>query len=367
MTAPNIVEVSPADNADAVIIGAPVIILFDREIDTFSLEGGGFVLTGPDNDRIQGAFLGLWDDPRTKLDDNVLSSPGYDGIVKGTWKFERVDGNGNSGAYYDYTGGGVDFRHKAIFTPSEALFPTTIYTAFLEGDENLGDSIPTGVRSRTVFDTMKGANTGTGEAEFIGGYIGDIADTFNVRIVQSGEVGIAEFEWYRGSEPFTIRGPIKTSTKQVFLEDGVYIKFFANGQYEVDDLFNVVVKKGDPVVDNYRWKFTTGSGSLRTVPTVQSGSVLPGGSLLTPVSTPLKVVKITPNLRDTNLDPFKEFTNTIVVEFNKPIDPGSVTDELIKVFSEPVNGDTTNENILYAGELNKTFTVNGKQLIIQLS
>jgi hypothetical protein len=367
MTVPNIIEVSPGDQAQGVIIGAPIIILFDSEIDTLSLENGGFVLEGPDNDRIQGPFLGLWDDPDKKLDDDVLTSPGYLGLVQGTWTFERVDANGNSGAYYDYSGGGSDFRHKATFQPDVSLFPTTQYTAFISGDENVGDSIDTGVRSRTVFDTQKGANIGTGEAEFIGGYLGTVSDTYAITITQSGEVGVAEFEWYRNLEPFIIHGPIKTSTKEILLDQGVKVKFFTDGQYEVNDLFNVVVRKGDPILDNYRWSFVTGSGSIKTVPTVQSGSVLPGGAAIISADAPLQVVKITPDLRATNLDPFLEATNTIIVEFNKDIDPATAIADLVKIISEPVNGDVNNENILFTGEMAKTLQVQGKKVIISLS
>ena len=84
MVAPAIVEVSPGNEATGVVLSSPISVLFDREIDPTTVS---LFIEGPDHDRWSGPDLAYWDDPNTTSDDNILESPGYQGIVPGELSF----------------------------------------------------------------------------------------------------------------------------------------------------------------------------------------------------------------------------------------------------------------------------------------
>jgi hypothetical protein len=289
-------------------------VIFDRAVDETTLAGGNFFVTGPDFDTMLGPDLQLWHDIESVgTEDEILQSPGFEGIVQGKITFERTHlTQPVTVSSQDTLGSGILYRTKAIFTPEKDLSPDTTYTVYLSGDEDASDSLQTGISPTTVFDTVaSGTNQyRTGVATFEGGYLGTITDRYFVRITQGGEVGLARFEYWRDSAPSIVHGPFKTKRGGVLLEDGVEVSF-TDGTYGVGDVWHVVVKARDVFSGSYKWPFKTGSGAIQDIPSTTSTTVIGDiGTTTTATSTSttasgqtFKVVKTIPADETTNLSP----------------------------------------------------------------
>lgn len=354
--------VHPADEAQGVIVGDQIFVIFDREIDENSVENGGLFVTGPDTDTWSGPDQAMWEIPPQSLlqgpEDEILQSPGYTGIVPGTFTFERIDLVATSGVdTLDVTGDGTLYRTKAIFTPSVVLAPDTEYTVHLVGDEDSSDSVETGVRPRTVFDE-EFSGVGSENVSFLGSYTGTpLTDVYNIRIVDSGVKRTATFDWWLTSKPLDVHESVLTD-KKVYLSNGVFVEF-GDGLFRTDDEFTVVVKKQSPLDGSIFWTFSTGSGSITQVPDDTSTSVI-GDIIPASTSSPTSfaISKSTPSDRATNL---ALTTNQIVLEFNSNVDPATVTSESVKLIGAPVNGD---EDLLETREIYKDITVSGNKIIM---
>ena len=116
-------DYSPAAGSTSIPLSSSIIIQFDRLMDTDDLETEFFV-SGPDTDQFIGpgvAEFNVYPDNVSQGDD-FLESPGYQGIVSGTFSFETVEG-----------------ATQLTFTPSYPLAPLTQYTAHLpEADDSDG-------------------------------------------------------------------------------------------------------------------------------------------------------------------------------------------------------------------------------------
>lgn len=372
MVAPQIIpnSASPANQSQGIALGTEISVIFDREIDESSINAGTFVVSGPETDLITGPFLTLGDDPLRADDNDFLQSPAYQGIVRGTYRFERLNNAGSVSNIIDISGAGGLYRTRAIFTPDKPLSASVAYTVLIAGDEDVNDVVNTGIVTRTVFDTLKGPVLGTGDAKLTGGYLGTNQDTYNVQIVESGAIGTAKFLWWKNSQP-ALKFELTTSSTKQLLSDGVFVQFSTDGTSDIDDFiinggssadWSVVVKPGEPLAGNFLWTFTTGSGSIVTVPETTSTTIGLGDLTGTQITEGFRVVEIVPNLRDTNLDPLS--LNTILVRFNKNIKVGQDLNALIKVFTDAVNGDPS---IQATGNVAKTVSVNGDTLTITLN
>jgi hypothetical protein len=150
------------------------------------------------------------------------------------------------------------------------------------------------------------------------------------------------------------------------LNDGVFVRF--EGDFEIDDEFSVCVKVGERMQNTYTWLFTTGAGSIQSVPSSveQSPSVPVGGfsSTTTSATSAFSVLEVSPAERATNID--TDSIETIIVKFSDDIDTDTITDETVEIWSEPVNGDFSGNDIEFAGEISKILTVSGDTLTIQI-
>lgn len=123
---------------------------------------------------------------------------------------------------------------------------------------------------------------------------------------------------------------------------------------------------GDTVSGFVSFSFTTGTGSIETIPDTVSTSVLSAAlpeSATTSTSDPLEVVSITPEDRSIQHDPDK--LREIIIEFNKELDPASITAGLVDVQAIPAT-DHPSVNINAVGEVAKTVEVDGKKLKIKI-
>jgi hypothetical protein len=307
-------SVFPSDIATGVTLTDTIRVTFTVEIDENSLEHGGFILEGPDTDEvIHNVYM-----PQTLVEGEetrILQSPGYDGVVPGTYTFIRLDPLVDSPAdITDTTGDGTLYRTRVVFQPDKPLAADTEYTLYLVGDEDLADGTEFGIKPRTVFDGLPdGANTGTGEVFFSGSYTGGLTtDTLNIRITKAGVTGQAEYEWWLDSAILDIHG----------------------GMLNLGDEFSVILKKQQPLETTVISTFTTGGGSIEAVPTSAATSPLGDPVVTLPGAATFSVTSVTPGDLSTNLssDDYKRIT----VEFSDDVDALTINDSTVKVLAEPV-------------------------------
>lgn len=113
------------------------------------------------------------------------------------------------------------------------------------------------------------------------------------------------------------------------------------------------------------FSFETGSGSIEEVSSTISTSILNvtrSISVLDTTGTPLQVVKMTPSDRSVqNSTDLRQ----IIIEFNKAIDPTSVTNDTVNIIASAIT-DHPALSIQAQGELVKSVEVNGALLIINI-
>lgn len=345
--------VHPTISGVGVILSDQIWVLFDREIDETVLQAGNFFVTGPDFDTWSGPDLQLYTDYESMgSEEEILTSPGYHGVVQGAFTFEKVsltdDDTTVSGT--DTLASGIIYRTKAIFTPTERLASDTTYTVYLTGDEDSTDSLNTGICTRTVFDAESTAgNATTGTVTFTGGYTGSIDDVFNVEIVASGVTGSATFQYWKSTTPGTVVGPLKTRRGGTTLSNGVSVSF-SETTWGVGDSWTCIVEARDIFTGNLIWPFTTGSGSIAEVPEEAATSVI--GDTVSTTSTSsssstLSVSSTTPadNASHQSIPGDGEVDISII--FDDTLDSSTVVSGVtVTVTAEGVNGD---EDLLTSG------------------
>jgi hypothetical protein len=271
MTAPIVETVYPANTQTGVPLGASVFIIFDQEIDPNSATRA-LLIEGPDSDRWTGPDMQMWDRPLTPEPDFYLDSPGYQGIVTGTLTFEKLDASNVSVGSPTYNPGVSAFKTKVIFTPTNNLAPSYSYTSHVSGDEAGSPTVHNGICSRTVGDTILGSNTGNGTAVFSGTYTGSVADSYVVQIQVGGGFGVATYNWWKTTNPINIRtGTV--SENEALLDAGVYVAF-GGSNFITGDTFTANAVVPEYMVTTSTWAWTTGSGSITTVPATTATSII---------------------------------------------------------------------------------------------
>jgi hypothetical protein len=361
-TSPLIVDSYPANNAVGIPIADQIKVTFNQEMDLSSINTGTFIVIGKDEAPIFGPVdVTPLDDPGFE-DEDILSSPYVGAYVKGTVHHVKVNASGailEDDSILDEDGNGTLWYTMAVFIPDTSLAPNSNYSVLLLGDENIEDDLDTGVRTRTVFDPKSVSVTGTGTMSFSGGYSADETRTYIVKITTPGATGVAEYEWWNEAAPLDVYQG-RTTTGERELQDGVILTCSHDGDFALNDTFSVLVKPYVLLESNYKWSFTTGSGSIATPPSSSSASGvedldtagLAGG---------LEIVSVTPDYRETNLDP--STITEIVIVFNKDLDATTITQETVKVWTESVNGDP---QFPAEGNIPRILSVEGNTLTIQI-
>ena len=339
----HIIDVSPAPSAIGIPLGDHIQIVFDQEMDLNSINTGSFVLTGPDNAPVFGPIdVTPFDEPGFE-DEDILSSPYFQGYVKGTISYLKVDASGGIVAEdtKDLTGAGNLWHTVAIFTPEKPLKPNVEYTCIILGDEAPTDDVDTGVRTRTVFDTSF-VGSGTGVIDFHGGYTGENNRTYVIEITTGGAVGDAEYIWWEATDPLTTYSGI-TSTGARELEDGIYTLCEPDGTFTTGDKFEVVIRPAVLLENNYRWTFMTGSGSIMIPPSTSSASGI--DSITDGVTDPstgstFYVTDSDPEDGEYGVsistDPYTG--ESISITFSNTVDPATIAGTALDVISYAANG-----------------------------
>jgi hypothetical protein len=341
-----VTSLHPSVSGVGIITTDQIWVLFDRELDETTVAGGNFFVTGPDFDTWSGPDLQIWlDAPNVGEENEILQSPGYNGIVQGDITFQRISNTSLSViSGIDITGSGHLYRTKAIFTPRERLAPSTEYRVYLSGDEDNTDSLETGVFSRTIFDPVSsGANTGSGVLTFAGGYIGLVpSDTFRINITNTGGYDVGNFLFTRDGYSGETFGPFTIRRRSFELGDGVELSF-SDSTFYAGDQYSVVVKVPEVFYGNLNWPFKTGTGSIETIPDTTATSVIATTTAGTAAAAPasFSVLSVNPIDQGTNIA-FGPTDFTITVNFSSNIDPTTVVSGVnVAVTTEPVTGTTS--------------------------
>lgn len=365
-TTPEILDVSPAPSAKGIVLSERITVEFDQEMDRSTINEGTFIVHGPDRSTVFSPVDLTPFDVAGFEEEDINSSPYVQGYIKGTISFEKIDASGTvlDESTEDTTGAGDLWFTRAIFTPNSPLEPDREYSVTIAGDETPDDAFDSGVRTRTVFDTVKASGSGTAALIFYGGYTGLTLRTYVVRLTSAGAIGDAEYEWWDANDPLTVYAGV-TSTGERELEDGLFVTCELDGAFEIGDTFQVVVVPSIVLEDNYKWSFSTGNGSIQTPPSTSSAS---GIDSITDSSggtqTTFTVSSITPKEREygieIGIDPY--IGESILLTFSDDIYAASVNGNL-KVSSEPANGDSS---IPATGELDYEATISGDTISIVL-
>lgn len=335
-------------------------------MDESLLSNGNFFLAGPDFDSWSGPDLAEYLDRESiGSEEEILESPGYHGIVPGAYSFERLDPSSTtviSGV--DVAGAGNIYRTKVTFTPTNRLQSSTDYTVYLTGDEAAGDSLDTGISARTVYDGLANVgNTGTTDPSFGGSYSGSIDNTYYVEITTGGAVGTTKFKYWTTTNP-TKSIPLKTRRAGTLLSNGVTVEF-PEGTYILGDTWSCVVKPRTIYDGNLNWTFLTGTGSIQTIPSTASTSIL-GDAVSSNTSTPasgvFSVISTSPT-DEASHQLIPDGPYTITATFSNDIDPTTVVSGIsYQVETTAVDGDSVEHPA--SGVLIASPSINGDTLSI---
>lgn len=145
----------PPNSGVSVPLASPIFVLFDREMDEDSLSEE-FFIEGPDTDQYVGPAFNLLEFPdNVSQGDDFLESPGYAGIMEGTYSYKKIDMSNS-----DVEVVASPYRTKMIFTPENPMAPLTQYTAHLPSADDLLGNTHSG---HYIF----GWTTGTGSIQYV--------------------------------------------------------------------------------------------------------------------------------------------------------------------------------------------------------
>lgn len=355
-------SVSPNNGQTAVPIGSTIEITLSEALDPKSVKDN-IVIYGRDFDFISGPetavyFRGDGTNP------DFLKSPGYNGVVKTDVSVEVVDSSGVTVENYIYTSREQfildGYLQKVILTPETNFAEENTFTVFVVGENT---SSKKGIAKRTVFDVNTDlASSTTGELLNYGGYSGTSEDTVTVEITESGNIGAAKYKWwYSDTEnPSEAREGKVTSRRFRKLEDGIQIRFSGSG-FILGDIYTFKVSPAEYLKESYSFSFNTSSNQIVDIPKTASTSVIGDPNFNIASQGYLEVKNITPADGATHQ---KFSSKQIVIEFDREIDPATVTNDAISLFKHPVSGiiDSSDEEV----ELFKKITVDGKKIIIEV-
>lgn len=352
MSAPIILQTSPADEDVGIPVGSVIEIIFDNGID-LSVAKEFACMYGPDNDLVKGPHGSRWINKETGENPFFLTSPGFKGFVALKASVSYVD----TSTYADVDPGAVlnqageaGIGHKLTLVPESPLAPDTCFTLHLIGDPDGADS---GICHRTVFDIdTSGVVSTTGTMYNYGGYTGTTSDTIVVEITTSGNIGTAVYRWYYQSAGVgtAISGRITRRTFH-YLDDGVQIRFSGSG-FLSGDKYVFAVEPPVRMTTSTKIDFCTNDGTYSAAPDSPStpatssppDTLLPAapGAANGETETRLLIEESTPSDADFNI---KTTNRTIQIVFSDNLDASTITADTVSLVAVPVC-NTSEERVL---------------------
>ena len=336
MPAPTITAIDPVDGTDSLPLETVFSITFSQEMDRESVISNGHVvvtgsaskvvIAGPDSMNFSG------DVGQDFLASRKMSGP-TDGVIT--------------------TSDGLTFK----FTPSSPLEPNSEYKVL----------VSRGVTSRTIGDitAVKDPAT-TGKARIVGSYTGEQDDTVTVTIVTTGALGVSTYSAELGDGTVISSG---ATDRKIAALNGIRLEFNA-GTYTQGDTYTADLTAPEALAGIYTANFSTGDPAYVKVPDVEESfelldHVVLGeervSSILVGPNAPLMITSISPVDETVGLS---LNTRSIVVKFNKDIDPASITDSSVTLLMESL---PTNVSEQTSVPLDLTTEVSGSTLTINFN
>lgn len=388
----------PINNENGFPVGQEIILVFDKPVDLKTVKES-FALYGPDFDRTSGPDNALWLNKSDAKNPFFLKSPNFKGFVDCDFKVQFVDDITNLNILSDQSIFEKTTSEKitvVIATPKKVLKENSEYNIFISGKnvDNL-ESLPVNLISfvenkavsfQTVFSPYTEDNSGVKSLEERVDIYGsfepknnETSATLNFKIVETGEGSNAKYIWWFSdeSEPQPAHANYNNRLSRCVqryrkTDRGVLVKFdpviFTEGE-----TFKVKCNEKEFIESSYLIKFQTSTDSIFSYPETTSESpielgpdVIPGLDSSSLVENKLRVVSISPVDGDVNVD---LNLKQIVIEFNKNIDPSTVTQEAIKIEAFPVSGsfdgpDGTRSNREY--KIYKIISVQDNKIFLEL-
>ena len=203
----------------------------------------------------------------------------------------------------------------------------------------------------------------------------------NIKIIENGEGSQAKYIWWFEDEveptpanPNWNHRVSRCVQRWRATDRGVLVRFDGS-LYKAGEKFQIYCYEKEYLQESFLIKFKTTSDSVYTHPSNVSTSPIGvfGEEFLPPVDSvesvdknALKVISVTPYDGAVNVS---LNTNKIIIEFNKELDPSTITQENIELFSYPVSGSfdgpsgtrSDRERKLY-----KIINVNQNKLILEI-
>lgn len=353
---PTVESFYPSNEQTGFPLRAAIVIIFDEVVDEQSAKDN-IVIFGPDKDRIYGPWSVDWIDVKGESDPFFLKSPGFKGDVECTYKFSLLTDANEPYTGSDYDSAAPNYKTKLEISPVKPWAPSTEYTVYIIGNPD-GESIY-GLSARTFYDPLADAgNGGDGSLLVKGTYTGDTDRQLVIEITEAGAANNCSYKWYFADAPLESTDADGSKKYRKLLDTGLLVKL-SGEDLQVGDLFTVDCVVRSYLAESYTSVFTTGTGSIETIPTTTSTSVL--GDLNEPASDAFEVLSTTPEHQELKIS---ETLKLIVVNFSNDINAATITDKTVKIEAIPATGYDQNVDTL--GKLKKFLYVNGKTLYIVL-
>ena len=345
----------PQNNETQFPIGQQFFLVFDSAVDLKSVKES-VIIYGPDFDKTSGPNNALWINASSGENPYFLRSPGFKGFVDCDFESFILEASEPILEKEDQL---ITSKEEEAFclvkvTPKEPLKENTSYSLFIVGGnienvESLSDELKAfsknkSISERTVYDPTKNLTKET-RVRSSGSFIPKNLETSSIlklKVVKAGIGSEANYIWWFSDEvepqvgnPLYGQRLSRCVQRWRITDRGVLIKFEAN-EFLLNEVFEIKCYKEVLLENSYLINFKTSTDSIFEYPEYTSTSPIGLDSFNFP--EPVESLSIT------NISPYNSEINVdlklkqIVVEFNKEIDPLSVTQESVELLSYPISG-----------------------------
>lgn len=384
----------PQNLEDGFPVGQSFYLIFSNRVDLKKFKEC-CVLFGKDFDRSSGPNNSLWLNTSDATNPFFLRSPGFGGFVDyDIEEFLINDYEEKVPLEIQTTIEKIEEEKTLIkITPKNVLAENNKYYLYIiGGNADTNNDLPEFIKAygegksisvRTVYDVMGDNNEADVRIKSYGSFEPKNNESNTVvylKIVTAGEGSQAQYIWWFDDEdephPSDARYRERLSRcvqRWRTTERGVMVRF-SGSTYNIDEMFKIFCYKEELLENSYLLTFQTSTDSVYVYP--ENVSTSPIGlendlipdpdQFLTEEEKTLKVVSIEPydGAINVNLN-----LNKIIITFNEDLDPDSITQENVILYSYPVSGSfdgpngtrSDREKIIY-----KIISVEDNKIILEI-
>lgn len=328
----------PQNQSTNIPIGSNIKLIFDSEVDTQSIKDS-LIISGHDYSKVIMPDNALWINNADGQNKDFLKSPNMQGVLDFEVDVKFLDPITleivedpilkTKGSYYSLV----------TVTPTTLFAVNSSYNVYVLGsniqnpDTNLANKNV--VSEKTIYDPYID-NTKDIRIKFKG-IFRDVRNSskLTIQIIKSGIGSSAEYVYYFSDQPISLNDrQSKCSLRWRNLERGLLVKF-DNVQFNEGEIIEVNCYNPVLLSESYSIEFKTGDGSLIQQPDPDYTSTSPINTAVVQIEESLKIIKISPLNGEVNI-PLD--LNKIVIEFNKDLDPTSISQDSINLQLLPVSG-----------------------------